>query len=47
MIDTAAIVAVKFGARRVVAISFHPEATRGLEFLVQRSVLATARRLVE
>jgi glutamine amidotransferase-like uncharacterized protein len=43
MIDTPSIVAAKFGAGRVVAISAHPEATPGLGFLVKRSVLATAR----
>ena len=43
MIDTPAIVSAKFGAGRVVAISPHPEVTRGLEFLIKRSVLATAR----
>jgi len=43
MIDTPSIVAAEFGAGRVVAISPHPEATKGLEFLVARSVLATAR----
>ncbi len=43
MIDTPSIVSANFGAGRVVAISPHPEATRGLEFLIKRSVLATAR----
>jgi glutamine amidotransferase-like uncharacterized protein len=43
MIDTPAILAAKFGAGRVVAISPHPEITSGLEFLVKQSVLATAR----
>jgi glutamine amidotransferase-like uncharacterized protein len=44
MIDTPAILVAKFGAGRVVAISPHPEATTGLEFLVERAVLATARK---
>ena len=45
MIGTPSIVAARFGAGRVVAISPHPEFTPGLEFLVKRSVLATARQL--
>jgi glutamine amidotransferase-like uncharacterized protein len=44
MIDTPSILAARYGAGRVVAISPHPEATSGLEFLVKRSVLATARK---
>jgi glutamine amidotransferase-like uncharacterized protein len=44
MINTPAIVAAKFGAGHVVAIGPHPETTQGLEFLVKRSVLATARK---
>jgi hypothetical protein len=44
MIDTPSIVVAKFGAGHVVAISPHPEARRGLEFLVKRFVLAAARR---
>jgi glutamine amidotransferase-like uncharacterized protein len=44
MIATPSIVVTKFGEGRVVAISPHPEATPGLEFLVKRSVLATARQ---
>jgi glutamine amidotransferase-like uncharacterized protein len=43
MIGTPSIVAAKYGAGRVVAFSLHPESTRGLEYLVKRSVLATAR----
>ena len=35
------------GAGRVIAISAHPEVTPGLEFLVKRSVLATARQPAE
>lgn len=46
MIGTPSIVAAKFGIGRVIAISPHPEATRGLEFLVARSVMATARTAV-
>ncbi|MBN2476570.1 MAG: succinylglutamate desuccinylase/aspartoacylase family protein [Pirellulales bacterium] len=38
MIDTPAIVASEFGAGRAIAISPHPEATAGLESLVQRAV---------
>ena len=44
MIGTPAIFAAKFGAGRVVAISPHPENTKGAEFLVRLAVLATARR---
>ncbi len=47
MINTPSIVAAGIGAGRVVVISPHPEATRGLEFLVKRSVLATARKPAE
>ena len=43
MIGTPAIFAAKFGAGRVVAISPHPESTKGAEFLVKRAVMATAR----
>jgi glutamine amidotransferase-like uncharacterized protein len=43
MIGTPAIFAARFGAGRVVAISPHPENTKGAEFLVRRAVLATAR----
>jgi len=43
MIGTPAIFAAKFGAGRVVAISPHPESTKGAEFLVKLAVLATAR----
>jgi glutamine amidotransferase-like uncharacterized protein len=43
MIGTPAILAAKFGAGRVVAISPHPESTNGAEFLVKLAVLATAR----
>lgn len=38
MIDTPAIVASEFGGGRAIAISPHPEATAGLESLVQRTV---------
>ena len=41
MIDTPSILAARFGSGRVVAISPHPEATSGLEYVVKRSVLAT------
>jgi hypothetical protein len=43
MIGTPAIFAGKFGAGRVVAISPHPESTKGDEFLVKLAVLATGR----
>jgi hypothetical protein len=43
MTNTPAILAAKFGAGRVVAIGPHPETTPGLEYLVKRSILATAR----
>jgi hypothetical protein len=43
MIGTPAIFAAKFGAGRVVAISPHPETTKGAEFLVSLAALATAR----
>ena len=43
MIGTPAIFAARFGAGRVVAISPHPETTKGAEFLVRRAILATAR----
>ena len=43
MIGTPAIFAAKFGAGRVVAISRHPESTKGTDFLVELAVLATAR----
>jgi glutamine amidotransferase-like uncharacterized protein len=43
MIGTPAIFAAKFGAGRVVAISPHPESSKGTEFLVRLAVLATAR----
>jgi glutamine amidotransferase-like uncharacterized protein len=43
MIGTPAIFASRFGAGRVVAISPHPESTKGTEFLVGLAVLATAR----
>jgi glutamine amidotransferase-like uncharacterized protein len=43
MIGTPAIFAAKFGAGRVVALSPHPETTKGAEFLVKLAVLATAR----
>jgi glutamine amidotransferase-like uncharacterized protein len=43
MIGTPAIFAARFGAGRVVAISPHPESTKGAEFLVRLAVLATAR----
>jgi glutamine amidotransferase-like uncharacterized protein len=43
MIGTPAIFAAKFGAGRVVAISPHPENTKGAEFLVRLAVLVTAR----
>ncbi len=43
MIGTPAIFAAKFGAGRVIAISPHPETTKGAEFLVKLAVLATAR----
>jgi glutamine amidotransferase-like uncharacterized protein len=43
MIGTPAIFAAKFGAGRVVAISPHPESTKGALFLVRLAVLATAR----
>jgi predicted deacylase len=38
MIDTPAIVASQYGRGRVVAVSPHPEATAGLESLVERAV---------
>jgi hypothetical protein len=47
MISTPAIVAAKCGAGRVVAISPHPETTPGLEYLVRRSILATARTVAD
>lgn len=47
MVDTPAIVAARFGKGRVIAISPHPETTGGLEPLVKRAVLATARRPVD
>ena len=43
MVGTPAIFAARFGTGRVVAISPHPENTKGTEFLVKRAVLATAR----
>jgi glutamine amidotransferase-like uncharacterized protein len=43
MIGTPAIFAAKFGTGRVVAISPHPESTKGTEFVVRLAVLATAR----
>lgn len=42
MIDTPAIVAARFGAGRVMAISPHPEDTAGLEPLVERAVIWAA-----
>jgi hypothetical protein len=44
MIDTPSILAARFGAGRVVAISPHPEVTSGLEYVVKQAVLATARK---
>ncbi|HLN26333.1 MAG TPA: BPL-N domain-containing protein [Gemmataceae bacterium] len=44
MIDTPAIIADTFGDGRVIAISPHPEMSSGLEFVVERAVLAAARR---
>jgi glutamine amidotransferase-like uncharacterized protein len=43
MIDTPAIVAGRFGKGRVLLFSPHPEMTPGLESIVRRAVLATAR----
>jgi hypothetical protein len=46
MIDTPAIVASQFGKGRVLAFSAHPEMSDGLESLVKRAVLSTARKPV-
>jgi putative intracellular protease/amidase len=43
MIDTPAIIAGSFGKGRVILFSPHTEVTKGFEFLVRRSVLATRR----
>ncbi|NQT15401.1 MAG: ThuA domain-containing protein [Planctomycetes bacterium] len=46
MVDTPAIIAARFGRGRVIAFSPHPETTEGLEVLVKRAVLSTAREPV-
>jgi glutamine amidotransferase-like uncharacterized protein len=43
MVDTAAIVAARFGSGRVIAFSTHPESIEGTQWLVQRAVRSTAR----
>jgi hypothetical protein len=43
MIGSPAILAAKFGAGRVVAISPNPDSTKGAELLVKPAVLTTAR----
>jgi hypothetical protein len=43
MINAPAIICGWYGKGRVIAISPHPEMTKGLEFVIKRVVLATAR----
>jgi len=43
MVDTAAIAAARYGKGRVIAFSPHPEMSEGLDEMVVRAVLSTAR----